>query len=560
MSVPGMERCEGMMAVSGRLVYQRAGDNGSARGMEPPAAPAFRAALALNDVPFQCDGAFDVQGDAAAGGVDVAAVLAAAAVRAGGRAWVGVAPGMQGAARRVRVSGQPLYGLGERVDAVFVVGGAPWAHVAPSGQPGPSAGVPLFADATRRDIPGARPLPLSALASRVPSVAYGDRLVLLGLWTWMCGLHPDWVRRTLENSLAGRSGRAVSAALRLFELGWREAPRWLSTWAARGDLSREAPAAPEAEGRAAGTASGTQGTVAVMSGVQALAAGARAGGLGRLRVASDHPWAEALGRACLTPGGRLSSDGLEYVVDALGTLPPAAGPRVVIRLARLGAGDDAPSNRATAPPAAGAAARAVVLAPTSVAECYSFAALAGVLAAQYRREVVVLTDAWLLGAFGRVPLGDAVVKRTAEHLFGPEAVVWGARAAKAPEHPSVELHIPEAPLEALIRPAVAAGGDEGDVLLLGWGATGELVEHVARRLRVGGCRVSALHLRTLWPLPSNLSATLAHFRRVVFVLADETTDAAVGRALLDQLGPAASLRVVVRPAGPELAAEPELRL
>src|SRR5690606_25991397 len=66
-------------------------------------------------------------------------------------------------------------------------------------------------------------VPLRSLASRVAGFPRGDRLVALGLLTSMFGYDPALVRRLLENKLAARGRRVVSAALRLFELGWRDA-------------------------------------------------------------------------------------------------------------------------------------------------------------------------------------------------------------------------------------------------------------------------------------------------------------------------------------------------
>src|SRR5690606_39305704 len=72
------------------------------------------------------------------------------------------------------------------------------------------------------------------------------------------------------------------------------------------------------------------------------------------------------------------------------------------------------------------------------------------------------------------------------------------------------------PYAALFRsPCTVFGGDEGDVLLVGWGATRGPVEEAVLRLRARGKAVSALHLRTLRPLPARLAETLSRFRRIV---------------------------------------------
>src|SRR5690606_39080793 len=70
-------------------------------------------------------------------------------------------------------------------------------------------------------------VPFRALASRIPAFPQGDRVVALGLLTWMFGYDPTLVRRLLENRLAPRGCRYVSAGLRLFEVGWRDAFRFV---------------------------------------------------------------------------------------------------------------------------------------------------------------------------------------------------------------------------------------------------------------------------------------------------------------------------------------------
>lgn len=541
-----------MVAVSGRLVDQRGGHGESARGRETAGRPASLRAFYFSAISGCRDASFDVWGDVAAGGLDVAAVLAAAAVRAGARAWVGWRPGWEGRVRRIRISREPMYGAGGGVNAVFVAGQAqlpPRAAAALAG----SGQTLLFADATRQDIPEARLLPLSALACRIPSLAYGDRLVLLGMWTWMCGLDADVVRRVLESALAVRGARTASAALRLFELGWREAPWWLPPWPARsGASSLRAPAPATPEGAASGGGHKAGGPAVVMDGAQALAAGLRAAGLDAVGSAVSHPWADAIVREFVAQGGRwrdvygaqcVVAPGAENRLGATG----GASPRVVVRLARLGESGEFGGEAEPVPGVQGPAA-AIVLAPATAAECYTFAALAGALAAQYGRDVQLLVDAWLLGAVERVPIGTDAVKRAAADLFGPEGVVWGERPAGAPPAMWSALGIADAPLEALARPVSPAGADEGDVLLLGWGGTRETVEEAARNLCARGCAASALHLRTLSPLPAQLAETVARFRRVVYVGVGGETDAAVWRALRSCLGTSAYLRVAAGPA------------
>ena len=69
---------------------------------------------------------------------------------------------------------------------------------------------------------------------------------------------------------------------------------------------------------------------------------------------------------------------------------------------------------------------------------------------------------------------------------------------------------------ALPVPAIY-GGDEGDVLLVGWGSTQGPIREAVDRARAAGKRVSSMHIRYLSPLPSGLEKVFAGFRTVLVV-------------------------------------------
>lgn len=519
---------------------------------------------------FACT--FDVWGPTIVGDVDVAAVFVAATVRMGDWAWLGSVPASEGQLRRVRLSRVPVHGPSDDVDAVFILEKR-CSKLVDMGRSA-CAGAPLFVDATcvgsgaeawlrmpEQPSAASRPaaldsaavmttgtpaihyLPLTALAARLPSVVHGERLVLLGMWSWMFGRDPDVVRQVLEASLARHGGRAVSAALRLFELGWHEAPQWLP---ARSVVATTPSADVDSPSSRVGNVASRQLTA--MNGVRALVAGARAAGLSQCRLLSEHPLVDAIcsafvemGGVVVTPGGRPSTPGIPPAA------PSGAGPRVISTADLVVAvGDDARESLhekhphvvfrlerladTLASPATNdlsvfgqhssrRPSHPVVLAPTTVAECYQFAALAGAIAAQYRRHVVVLVDAALLDTMEGVATGPVAVMEAAASLYGPEGVVWPPAAVPGAAVTDLlqQLQLAEAPLEAFVRRAPVVGGDEGEVLIVGWGATRGPVEEAVALLRAHGRRVSALHLRTLRPLPIDLVATMARFRRVVFV-------------------------------------------
>lgn len=59
------------------------------------------------------------------------------------------------------------------------------------------------------------------------------------------------------------------------------------------------------------------------------------------------------------------------------------------------------------------------------------------------------------------------------------------------------------------------GDEQGELLVLGWGSTHGAITSAVEELRKDGVRVSALHLRHVWPLPHGLDAILSRFRSIL---------------------------------------------
>ena len=59
------------------------------------------------------------------------------------------------------------------------------------------------------------------------------------------------------------------------------------------------------------------------------------------------------------------------------------------------------------------------------------------------------------------------------------------------------------------------GDSTGDVLVLGWGSTRGAITSAVEELRKKGRKVSAIHLRHVWPLPKGLENVFANFRAVL---------------------------------------------
>jgi 2-oxoglutarate/2-oxoacid ferredoxin oxidoreductase subunit alpha len=61
------------------------------------------------------------------------------------------------------------------------------------------------------------------------------------------------------------------------------------------------------------------------------------------------------------------------------------------------------------------------------------------------------------------------------------------------------------------------GGDEGDLLLIGWGSTKGTIEEAVERARSEELKVSSMHLRFLQPLPPGIKEAMSRFRKVMTI-------------------------------------------
>ncbi len=89
-----------------------------------------------------------------------------------------------------------------------------------------------------------------------------------------------------------------------------------------------------------------------------------------------------------------------------------------------------------------------------------------------------------------------------------------------------------ATLQKTLRPPKVYGDEEGDLLVVGWGSTQGVIEEAVERARTKGLKVSALHLRFIQPMPSGIREILKRFKQVLTVegtyadsLDDELIDA-----------------------------------
>jgi 2-oxoglutarate ferredoxin oxidoreductase subunit alpha len=95
-------------------------------------------------------------------------------------------------------------------------------------------------------------------------------------------------------------------------------------------------------------------------------------------------------------------------------------------------------------------------------------------------------------------------------------------------HRSLKL----ATLQKTLRLPPLFGDESGDLLVIGWGSTKGAIEEAVGRLRADGLKVSSLHLQLLQPMASGLKEVMQRFRKVMTVesnwsddLKDEIIDA-----------------------------------
>jgi 2-oxoglutarate ferredoxin oxidoreductase subunit alpha len=193
----------------------------------------------------------------------------------------------------------------------------------------------------------------------------------------------------------------------------------------------------------------------------------------------------------------------------------------------------------------------IVIAPSSIEECFHFVITARKLAETFRGPVIVLTDANL--ATGQTSFKRPVVDE--EWLAPPvDQSAWDENVAPYDWDPETGLSqrpIPGqrggeyvltglahsengkvaydaatnqrsmaarsrklATLQRSLKPPEVYGDDEGDLLIVGWGSTRGAIEEAVDEARDAGKKVSALTLRFLSPLEPGLKAIFGRFRKV----------------------------------------------
>ena len=196
----------------------------------------------------------------------------------------------------------------------------------------------------------------------------------------------------------------------------------------------------------------------------------------------------------------------------------------------------------------------VIIAVSTIAECFHFTIMARKLAESFRTPVILLTDANL--ATGVQPwdrpelqeewLSDPVDQSEWDSSIpaynwdektglsprpipgqpGGEYVLTGlshtdhskvSYESETNQNTSVMRSRKMAALQSTLTPPKVYGADEGDLLVVGWGSTLGAIEETIDLLRKEGHKISSTHLRFLSPLEPGLKEIFAKFKKVMTI-------------------------------------------
>ncbi|HTN48164.1 MAG TPA: 2-oxoacid:acceptor oxidoreductase subunit alpha [Burkholderiaceae bacterium] len=196
----------------------------------------------------------------------------------------------------------------------------------------------------------------------------------------------------------------------------------------------------------------------------------------------------------------------------------------------------------------------VVIAVTSIEDCFYSMITARKIAETFNMVVVVLTDAslataqqpfprpafsedWLAPPIDQSPLSEGakpydwdkttgIARRFSPGQPNGMHTVTGLahdRASKVAYDPTINEEglrmrsLKLATLQKTLKTPTVFGDPEGDLLVVGWGSTQGIIEEAVQRLRDEGSKVSALQMRFIQPMPSGIKGILRRFKKVMTV-------------------------------------------
>jgi 2-oxoglutarate ferredoxin oxidoreductase subunit alpha len=196
----------------------------------------------------------------------------------------------------------------------------------------------------------------------------------------------------------------------------------------------------------------------------------------------------------------------------------------------------------------------IVIAATTISECFHFVVMARKLAESFRTPVIMLTDANLATGVQPIERPDVtdewfappldqsawdkevspynwdetsgLSERPIPGMRGGEYVLTGLahnRNSKiaydsASNQEGMNMRSRKlAALSATMKPPEIHGDPTGDLLIVGWGSTLGAIEEAVDRARAQGHKVSSVHLRFLSPLEPGLKKIFSGFKKVMTI-------------------------------------------
>jgi 2-oxoglutarate/2-oxoacid ferredoxin oxidoreductase subunit alpha len=196
----------------------------------------------------------------------------------------------------------------------------------------------------------------------------------------------------------------------------------------------------------------------------------------------------------------------------------------------------------------------VVMAVSSIEDCFYSMITARKIAETFNMVVVVLSDAslstaqqpfrrpdfseeWLAPPIDQNPVPEGakpydwdpvtgIARRFVPGQPGGMHTITGLahdRASKVAYDPAINEEglrmrsLKLAALQKTLKAPTVYGAESGELLLVGWGSNQGAIEEAVDRLRAKGLAVSSLHLRFIQPLPSGIKAILQRFKRVMTI-------------------------------------------
>jgi 2-oxoglutarate ferredoxin oxidoreductase subunit alpha len=415
------------------------------------------------------------------------------------------------------------------------------------------------------------PVPMEEIClTQVENARKGKNMFALGLLTWLFDRDVERVKEQIAHAFRTKSQKIVDTNWKLLDLGVE--------WASQNlDFRVQVPVMATREDQV------------VMNGNEAIALGAVAAGM---ELAAMYPITPAtsvshhLGEVFETFGGVLhqaedeiaaagvaigasyagkcaftitSGPGLALKTEFLGLAVMTEIPLVVVDVQRGGPSTGLPtkveqSDLLAAMFGQPGDAPKIVLAPSTIDECFHSMITARRLAEIFRTVVVVLSDAnlatgvapfprprpdeaWQAAppdqsavAAGKPPydwdertgLSDRFIPGRPGGMHTLTGLAHDERSKVAYDSESNQRAMDMrsrklAAFQSTLLPPPVRGDDSGDLLVVSWGSTRGAIEEAVDRARAEGLSVSSLHITFLSPLPPGLKAIFRRFRKVMTV-------------------------------------------